>query len=369
MASTYQTVSYGSTGDAVRQLQSALNKKGYALDVDGIFGTKTRAAVRDYQKKNNLLLDGIAGQETWGHLMNSITPPAKATTGKQVLSGVSDETADALRQLEQGYTPSDDVTAARAEWQSVDALRPGEYRSDFASQLAALYDEVQSRPDFSYDPTQDENFARYAALYARQGQRAMEDTLGKSAALTGGYDSSYAQSAASEAYGAYLRELSELMPELAENARKQYDAQLSALLEQYDLLQDQDKAAYQRWQDQREAWQDDRDAARDIYDAARKQDYDAYETMLSHYLSKAKAEQSASNGNVSNTGKTAATKTAASLSSTASESLQRAMGNYLSAGNTEAALTLAQQYRSRMTPAQKKSFTALFQKYGTKVSL
>ena len=52
MASTYQTVRYGSTGSAVRQLQSALNQKGYQLSEDGIFGAKTRAAVRDYQKKN-----------------------------------------------------------------------------------------------------------------------------------------------------------------------------------------------------------------------------------------------------------------------------------------------------------------------------
>lgn len=46
MASTYQTVRYGSTGSAVRQLQSALNQKGYQLSEDGIFGAKTRAAVR-----------------------------------------------------------------------------------------------------------------------------------------------------------------------------------------------------------------------------------------------------------------------------------------------------------------------------------
>lgn len=368
MASTYQTVSYGSSGESVRRLQNALNKKGYGLSEDGIFGEKTRAAVRDYQKKNGLLLDGIAGDETWGHLMKSITPPAASTTGKQVLSGVSDETADALRRLEQGYTPSDEVTAAEAAWQSVEALRPAAYESDFASQLAALYDEIAQRPAFSYDPTQDEDYAHYAALYTRQGQRAMEDTLGKASALTGGYDSSYAQGSAEAAYLAYMKELGELMPELAENAGKRYDAASKALLERYELLQGQDKAAYQRWQDGEKAWQDEREAAMDAYNALRKQDYDAYETLLSHYLNRAKAEQSASNGSVANTGKAAAVRQE-SLSSTAADSLQRAMGNYLSAGNADAALSLAQQYRERMTPAQKKSFAALFQKYGAAVSL
>ena len=66
MASTYTMVAYGSQGSAVKQLQSELNKRGYQLDEDGVFGKKTKAAVRDYQKKNRLtMVDGIAGDETW----------------------------------------------------------------------------------------------------------------------------------------------------------------------------------------------------------------------------------------------------------------------------------------------------------------
>ena len=47
MASTYRQVGYGSTGSAVSKLQTVLNEHGYDLAVDGIFGEKTRAAVRD----------------------------------------------------------------------------------------------------------------------------------------------------------------------------------------------------------------------------------------------------------------------------------------------------------------------------------
>ena len=369
MASTYQTVSYGSTGQSVRQLQNALNKKGYKLDVDGVFGDKTRAAVRDYQKKNKLQLDGIAGNETWSHLMQSITPPKKATTGKQVLSGVSDETADALRMLEKGYQPSDDVSAAMAVWKSMDALRPDDYASPFEKELAALYQEMENRPAFRYDPTQDEDYAHFAALYARQGQRAMEDTLGQASALTGGYDSTYAQSAGQQAYGEYLRELSELLPQFRKVARERYDDQTQALLEQAELLQEQDAAAYGRWQDELSAWQDDRSRAYDAYDDLRKQDYDDYETMLGHYLNRAKAEQSASGDKLSNTGKKTAAVKESSLSSTASESLQRAMDNYLTGGNAAAAMTLLKQYKARMTATQKKTFEKLFKKYGVTVKL
>ena len=63
------TLRKGSTGQDVRELQTALNGKGYTLSVDGIYGDKTAAAVRDYQQKNGLsMVDGIAGNETWGSL-------------------------------------------------------------------------------------------------------------------------------------------------------------------------------------------------------------------------------------------------------------------------------------------------------------
>ena len=45
MASTYTMVAYGSQGSAVRQLQNELNKRGYSLDQDGIFGKKSKLAL------------------------------------------------------------------------------------------------------------------------------------------------------------------------------------------------------------------------------------------------------------------------------------------------------------------------------------
>ena len=108
MASTYTMVAYGSQGSAVRQLQNELNKRGYSLDQDGIFGKKTRAAVRDYQKKNGLKLDGIAGKETWGSLLAGQTAYAPASTSSGgssnlPLDKVSDGTAAALKELEKIY--------------------------------------------------------------------------------------------------------------------------------------------------------------------------------------------------------------------------------------------------------------------------
>ena len=141
MASNYPTVQYGSRGETVRQLQRALNQVGYSLEVDGGFGPKTKAAVIDYQKKNNLRVDGVAGSEPMGSLLSKIgTVSGGYSNSKQVLSGVSDETADALYRLEKGYTPSDEVKAAQSVVDSMNALKPGAYQSGFEGQLAATID-------------------------------------------------------------------------------------------------------------------------------------------------------------------------------------------------------------------------------------
>ena len=60
----------GSRGDAVRKLQEMLNARGYTCgNVDGIFGSKTYAAVLAFQKANDLGADGIVGPLTWGKLV------------------------------------------------------------------------------------------------------------------------------------------------------------------------------------------------------------------------------------------------------------------------------------------------------------
>ncbi len=56
---------YGSRGEEVKQIQEKLKRWGYYNgSVDGIYGSKTLAAVKSFQKKNGLTVDGIAGEKT-----------------------------------------------------------------------------------------------------------------------------------------------------------------------------------------------------------------------------------------------------------------------------------------------------------------
>ncbi len=367
----YSKLWRGSYGGDVYELQRKLNQNGYKLDVDGGYGVKTQEAVFDYQRKNGLAVDGIVGNETWGSLLAKEQARKQGnSTGKQVLSGVSDETSDRLAGLEQGYKPSDEVSAAEAERQSIEAMKPGEYVSSFDAQLEAIYNEMTTRKKFSYHPEEDAAYHRYADIYRRQGAAAMEDTLGKSAALSGGYDSSYAQLAAQQTYQRYMQDLAQILPQLEANARAEYDREGQTMQDSYTALQRERDKEYEHWQDRQEAWNKSAAQAQDRYESLRDQDYKTYALMLNYFQDKAAAEQKASDGVQVNSGKPVVPKPKKeALSSTASASLERAMGNYLKGGDEASARSLAQKYAERMTPAQKRKITALFGKYGVTMAL
>lgn len=54
----------GSRGNLVKKLQEALVGQGISLSVDGVFGSGTHNAVRQYQRSKGLQIDGVAGQGT-----------------------------------------------------------------------------------------------------------------------------------------------------------------------------------------------------------------------------------------------------------------------------------------------------------------
>lgn len=63
-------VKNGSGNQHVKDLQWLLkNKHGITVTIDGEFGTKTDTAVRTFQKKHGLTVDGIVGAKTWKKLL------------------------------------------------------------------------------------------------------------------------------------------------------------------------------------------------------------------------------------------------------------------------------------------------------------
>lgn len=74
---------YGSRGNEVKTIQEKLKRWGYYNgSVDGIYGTQTVSAVKKFQQKNGLTVDGIAGPKTLAAMgINSSSSGSSGSSG------------------------------------------------------------------------------------------------------------------------------------------------------------------------------------------------------------------------------------------------------------------------------------------------
>lgn len=79
-ATPFTSFKHGDTGAEIKRMQTRLKELGYLNGkADGDFGDATEAAVRYFQQRNNLTVDGKAGQKTLDKLYSSSAKAAKAT--------------------------------------------------------------------------------------------------------------------------------------------------------------------------------------------------------------------------------------------------------------------------------------------------
>lgn len=68
--SGYKMISRGETGPWVELLQNALTLRGIPVQIDGVFGDETDLAVRTFQARVGIEVDGVVGVITWGELFS-----------------------------------------------------------------------------------------------------------------------------------------------------------------------------------------------------------------------------------------------------------------------------------------------------------
>ena len=121
------------------------------------------------------------------------------------------------------------------------------YTSRYQNQIDDLTRQILNREAFSYDPEKDPTYQQYKESYTRNGERAMQDTLGQVSARTGGLASSYAGSAAQQNYDNYMGALADKIPELKQLAYSMYQDEGNtqrANLEMLVALEQGDYAKY-----------------------------------------------------------------------------------------------------------------------------
>ena len=135
-----------------------------------------------------------------------------------------------------------------------------DYQSPYGDQIADYLAKLTDRQPFSYDYQNDDVWSAYKKQYRREGDRASQTALAQAAALTGGVPSTAAVTAASQAGDYYATQLSDILPQLEENAYQRYlDAfnMDSSVLSQLQGLED---SAYNKYSNDRafdyQAWLD-----------------------------------------------------------------------------------------------------------------
>lgn len=272
---TYQTLKVGSSGSDVTKLQQALKDQGYNITVDGQFGNQTASVVKQYQQKNGLIVDGLAGDQTLGKLYASTTAPSTQTN---TTTATPSNTASNTAQSAPAVTPN-------AYQQALAALNAAQkelptYKGTYDQQLNDLYNKIINREKFTYDVNADALYQQYANQYTTLGKMAMEDTMGQAAALTGGYGNTYAQSVGQQQYNAYLNRLNDVIPELYNTAYGQYQSEGQDLMNQYSATGALVDDEYGRYQDALSQYWANVNNLQNQANTAYSRQQDAYENLV-----------------------------------------------------------------------------------------
>lgn len=175
-----------------------------------------------------------------------------------------------------GYKPSNAVNTAKQAYTVHNSKKPSAYTGKYDNLINDNLNNILNRKQFSYDASKDALYNQYKDMYTRNGQTAMQDTMGNAALLTGGYGNSYATTAGQQAYNSYMQQLNDKIPELEQRAYDRYRDETNDLYNQNNLLTNLDSTDYSRYRDKMSDYLNDRDFYYNAYNNERNFDYGKY---------------------------------------------------------------------------------------------
>ena len=175
------------------------------------------------------------------------------------------------------YNPKLDEEYQKAV-QALESARQNKpsYQSRYDTPAKSLYDQLQNGEAFRFDIDADGLYRLYREQYTALGRKAMEDTMGRAQAMTGGYANSYAQTAGQQAYENYLGKLADAIPELYSQALERYQQEGSDLEEKYQRTLAMGEQDYDRHKDALDSYRKDLSYLQTQADQAYQRGYQAY---------------------------------------------------------------------------------------------
>ena len=156
---------------------------------------------------------------------------------------ISDSTWDAINSS--FVIPSAVKEADAYLAQQLEKIQSG--KTSYSDQVKAMMDKIMNRDKFSYDVDSDPLFQQALASAMNSGKQAMQDTIGQASALTGGYGSTYATSAANQSYNAFIEDAYNNLPEYYQMALEAYQMEGEDMYRQYSMLSAEDDKEFNRY--------------------------------------------------------------------------------------------------------------------------
>ena len=123
------------------------------------------------------------------------------------------------------------------------------YQNQYSEQQQQLLNDMLNYEKFSFDPETSPLYSSYKKQYSREGNRAMQDTLGSMAAATGGMPSTAAMSAASQANDYYMAKLGDRLPQIYQQEYNKYLQDFGMIGQKLGAVNDMEGVDYSRYWD------------------------------------------------------------------------------------------------------------------------
>ena len=155
---------------------------------------------------------------------------------------VSQDVKDTLNST---YTKSPEILQTEAYLKTqLGKIQSG--KTSYSDKVREMMSKIEGRDKFSYDVDSDPLFQQALASAMNSGKSAMQDTIGQASALTGGYGSTYATSAANQAYNAFIEDAYDNLPQYYQMAMEAYQMEGDEMYRQLGMYDDADAKEYER---------------------------------------------------------------------------------------------------------------------------
>ena len=205
-------------------------------------------------------------QESVVPSLNDIMGISSSGSSSGAASGFQRRTAPAYEEFEYEpftYDPfktSDLTNSYFSKMQEAEAAKPADYESKYEGAIQSILDGIMNRK--SFDMNNDANYQalynQYAQQYQAQADRAMRESLGNAAALSGGYGSTAATAAAGQAYDRAMEGLNNNNLALMQLAYQMYQDEGNNAYNQLGAVTGLENTDYARYRDAVGDYQNDR---------------------------------------------------------------------------------------------------------------